>query len=336
MATKNRVILGCMTFGPPTVELSRVSTIKETKEIFQCFKDRGYNEIDTARVYIDRQQEAWSAEAGWKTDYNFDIATKCFPFEPGYHTEKHLTQELETSLAALKTDFVNVYYLHVPDRSVPLLETVTAIDKLYRQGKFKIFGISNYTAYEVAEMVTLCRANGFVQPTLYQARYNCITRDVEEELFPALRHYGLDIVVFNPIAGGLFSGKYNRTSEPTEGRFRGNSAQGSTYRDRYFHDAYWTALDIVQPAAEKHGLTMLEVALRWLVHHSALKLGPAVGQKGDGIIIGVSSKSQLENDLDALEKGPLPEDVIEALDKAAKIARTESNPYWYGKLEYSY
>ncbi|KAK9468181.1 NADP-dependent oxidoreductase domain-containing protein [Lipomyces arxii] len=336
MATKNRIILGCMTFGPATSDTSRITSMDETKEAFQYFKDRGYTEIDTARNYTGKLQESWTAEAGWK-NYGFNIATKCWPNVAKQHSAEKLRESLEKSLSELKTDSVEVFYLHAPDRTVPFAETAKAMDTLHKEGKFKIFGISNFSAFEVAEIVTICRTNGWIQPTLYQGRYNCITRDIEEELIPALRHYGLDIVIFNPVAAGLFSGKYNRTAElPTEGRFREGNMQGSIYRSRYFRESYWSALDVVQPVAEKNGLTMLEIALRWMVHHSALKLGPATGRKGDGIIIGVSRLSQLKDDLDALEKGPLPEDVIKALDKAAKFVRPDCNPYWNGKLEYSY
>ncbi|KAK9351960.1 NADP-dependent oxidoreductase domain-containing protein [Lipomyces doorenjongii] len=337
MASKVRVILGCMTFGPAHTPTARITSLEDTKIIFKYFKDHGYSEIDTARVYTAGEQEAWTAAAGYKTDFGFDIATKCYPNQAGMHSTSELPKYLNRSLAELKTDSVDIFYLHAPDRSVPFLETLQAVDKLYKDGKFKIFGISNYTAYEVAELVTLARDHGLVQPTLYQARYNVITRNIEDELIPALRHYGLDLVIYNPLAGGLFSGKYNKsTGVPESGRFSAKSQQGEMYRSRYFRDVYWDALDLVQLVAEKHSLTMLEIALRWMVHHSQLKLGSARGLTGDGIIIGVSSLTQMEDDLSAIEKGPLPEDVVESLDKAWKIVKSDVTPYWHGELVYKF
>ncbi|KAK9462837.1 NADP-dependent oxidoreductase domain-containing protein [Lipomyces oligophaga] len=333
---KNRVILGMMTFGPPTVTSARITEISETKRILQMFKDRGYCELDTARVYMDGEQEAFTAKAGYK-DYGFTIATKCYPALQGEHSPERLTEFLNTSLKELNTNSVEVYYLHAPDRKTPILDTLKTMDKLHKEGKFKIFGISNYAAYEVTEMVDLARQYGLVQPTLYQARYNCITRVIEPELIPALRRYGIDIVVYNPLAGGLLSGKYGKTAQPTEGRFDLNSTQGSVYRSRYFKEAYWDALDIIEEAVSKHaGISLIEVALRWVANHSLLKLGPAAGQTGDGIIIGISSYEQLMDNLDALEKGPLPQDIVDALDKAARVASMDAQPYWLGKLEYSY
>ncbi|KAK7208626.1 aflatoxin B1-aldehyde reductase [Myxozyma melibiosi] len=331
-----RVILGMMTFGPPSSVTARITTIEATKEIFSYLKQKGYNEIDTARVYTDGLQEAFSAEAGYKTEFGFDTATKMYPNNGGEHSAANLPTYVNKSLSELKTDCVEIFYLHAADRTVPLLETLQTTDKLYKEGKFKMLGISNYTAYEVAEIMTLCKVYNLVRPKIYQGRYNCVTRDVEEELFPALRHYGLDFVCYNPIAGGLLSGKYNKAVDvPSEGRFSSNR-QGSLYRTRYFRDVYWDALDMIQPVAEKHNLTVFEVALRWMVHHSALKLGPAKGQTGDGIIIGVSSLEQLKSNLAAIESGPLPDEVVAVLDKAAKHVRSDSPHYWHGELNYSY
>lgn len=165
--------------------------------------------------------------------------------------------------------------------------------------------------------------------------YNALTRNAEDELFPALRRYGLAFYAYNPLAAGLFSGKYTAvTDRPSEGRFSNvDSERGTRYRERYFRAANFAALAIVEPVARRESLTLVEIAIRWLVHHSTLRVadgGP------DGIVLGVSSLAQLEQNLDALEGGPLPEVVVEALDEAWKIAKSESSEYWYGKLKYGY
>src|ERR1700678_4379177 len=97
-----------------------------------------------------------------------------------------------------------------------------------------------------------------------EGMYNAITRGIETELIPACRRYGLDIVVYNPIAGGLLSGKFKLDEIPAEGRF-GGSAMGSEYRERYFRDANLEALRIIEPVVKKNGLTLIETAFRWLV-----------------------------------------------------------------------
>jgi aflatoxin B1 aldehyde reductase len=138
------------------------------------------------------------------------------------------------------------------------------------------------------------------------------------------------------LAGGFFAGKYKLGEIPSEGRFSStSSAQGSNYRKRYFKDAYFDALRIIEPVVEKHGLTLLETALRWMVHHSQLKITRESGGS-DGVIIGVSSIKQLEENLKDLEKGPLPEEVVKALDEGWAVSKADSPNYWHLDLKYTY
>lgn len=199
------------------------------------------------------------------------------------------------------------------------------------------FGISNFTAFEVAEIVLTCAHNGWVRPTVYQAMYNAITRGIEAELIPACRRYGLDVVVYNPLAGGLFSGKIRSADMvPAEGRYSDTAPSGRVYRGRYFRDATFRALRRVEEAADAAGLSLVETALRWLVHHSALRTDAGRGGGNDGVILGVSSAAQLEENLACLERGPLPDPVVQALDDAWRISRADSPPYWHHELRYAY
>lgn len=160
-----------------------------------------------------------------------------------------------------------------------------------------------------------------------------IARNIEVELIPACRRYGLDIVIYNPLAGGLLSGKYKTSEVPAEGRFGRDSATGTRYRDRYYRDTTFEALSIIEPAIAKHGLSMPETALRWVHHHSKLQIGNG-GR--DGIVVGVSSFAQLETNLADAQKGPLPQDVVDALDKAWFVAKPDSTHYWHNELKYTY
>ena len=144
----------------------------------------------------------------------------------------------------------------------------------------------------------------------------------------------MDVVIYNPLAGGLFSGKIKSADVPAEGRYSDvSTAQGQNYRARYFRDATFDALRLIEPVVQKHNLTMLEVALRWCAHHSALKM-----QNGgtDGVIIGVSSFAQLEGNLKDLEKGPLPEEILKVLDEAWLITKPTTPNYWHLDLKYTY
>jgi aflatoxin B1 aldehyde reductase len=160
-----------------------------------------------------------------------------------------------------------------------------------------------------------------------------IARSIETELIPACKRYGLQIVVYNPLAGGLFSGKIKSAEIPSEGRFSDVANNGSAYRKRYFKDATFDALRLIEESAKKHDLTLLEIALRWCVHHSKLNVKDG-GE--DGIIVGVSSITQLEQNLKDLEKGPLPDDVLKTLDEAWLITKPTTPNYWHLDLEYTY
>lgn len=161
-----------------------------------------------------------------------------------------------------------------------------------------------------------------------------VARSIETELVHALRRYGLSLVIYNPLAGGLFSGKIkSKDITPTEGRFSNVSSAGARYRDRYYKDETFKALQIVENAAAKHNLTLLEIALRWTRHHSVLRMD----DKGDdGVIIGVSNFDQLKSNLADLEKGPLPQEVVDALDEAWLVAKPTTTVYWHKALEYTY
>ncbi|KAM6528661.1 hypothetical protein FALCPG4_009623 [Fusarium falciforme] len=332
---KHRVILGLMTFGPPGSEEldARICDSETFTKALDVFQGRGYSEIDTARVYVGGKQEAWTRQVGWQ-ERGFTLATKVkYPRDPGDNTAEKVVESVETSLKELGTDCIDLLYLHRPDRGIPFAETLEAIDKLHKAGKFVRFGISNFAAHEVAEVVMTCKYNGWVRPTVYQGMYNCVTRSIESELFVACKRYGLDIVVYNPIAGGLLSGKIkSRDIAPDSGRFSDNSRIGKMYRDRYFRESTFKALSVIEQAVEKHGLTMIETALRWMVHHSKLR----IINGNDGIIIGISSVDQLENNLDNLEKGPLPDEVVQALDQAWEFSKADTPNYWHGELEYGY
>jgi len=185
-----------------------------------------------------------------------------------------------------------------------------------------------FTRWEVAEIVTLCRANGWIQPTVYQGIYNAIHRAVEPELFPCLRKFGISFYEYNPLGGGFFTGRYQgKDSEPEIGsRFDTSKGtnQSKNYRLRYWNDQYFKALDVISAAAREHSLTIVEIALRWVNHHSFLK-----SEHGDAIIIGASRLTHIEENLTDFEKGPLPEPVLRAVDDAWDIVKGDVKKYWH-------
>ena len=230
------------------------------------------------------------------------------------------------SLKALKTDKIDMFYLHAPDRSVPFEDTLREVNALYREGRFSRFGISNFMSFEVAQVCEICDKNGWIKPSVYQGIYHALQRSIETELLPCLRYYGISLYAFQPLAAGFLTGRYKRNqTEFEEGtRFDPKQWVGRMTQGRYFNDSYFDALDVIQPVADKHGLTVAEIAMRWLEHHSQLKR-----QSGDAIIVGASSFKHLEENLADLEKGPLPEGVVMALEKAWLIAKPVAPRYWH-------
>ena len=171
---KPRVILGLMTFGPDESSGARITSLEEYNKCLDYFQKQGYDEVDTARVYVGGKQEAFTSEARWK-ERGLTLATKWYPAEPGAHKPAVIREQLEKSLAELKTDCVDIFYLHAADRSVPFAETLEAVNELHKEGKFVQLGLSNFTAFEVAEVVITCKERGWVRPTIYQGMYNAIS-----------------------------------------------------------------------------------------------------------------------------------------------------------------
>ncbi|KAK3314110.1 aldo/keto reductase [Apodospora peruviana] len=323
---KPRIILGLMTFAPDENTGARLTDLQDLKTALDIFQRRGFTELDTARSYGGGAQEGYTRRAGWK-ERGMTIATKVFPVPPGNHEPEVITKHFETSLKELGTDCVD-------DRSVPFAATLEAMNRLHQQGKFKQLGLSNFTSFEVAEIVMTCKYHNWVRPTIYQAVYNCMQRSIERELIPALRRYGLDLVIYSPIVGGLLTGSVtNKDTVPTEGRFS-KKFLGGAMRDKYFKDSNFEAVAELKRAGDKLGISTIEIALRWMIHHSKLKMAKDGGN--DGIIIGISKLDHLDQNLDYLEQGPLPEDILAALDRMYRIAKPDEAPYWLMDLEYTY
>ncbi|KAI8144791.1 Aldo/keto reductase [Fennellomyces sp. T-0311] len=319
--TRMNIILGTMTFGK--TELSRITDTTVIKSIIDKFGDFGYKELDTARVYCDGTTEEVLADLGEVS--RFKIATKVAPRTPGDHQPEKLKAFFRTSLETLKTDKVDIFYLHAPDHATPIEDTLAAVQEIYEQGHFERFGLSNYAAWQVSAICEIMKKNGWVRPSVYQGMYNALTRDVEHELFKCLRHYNILFNAYNPLAGGLLSPHYDSLSKQVEthSRFDPDTPQGQQYRSRYWNETYFGAIGKVHQIAMEQGLNPTDIALRWMVHHSQLST-----DKGDGVIIGVSSLAQTEQNLKAVEQGPLPQVVLDALDEAWEIAIVKCPPYF--------
>lgn len=156
--------------------------------------------------------------------------------------------------------------------------------------------------------------------------YNGITRMVEAELFPCLRRFGLRFYAYNPLGGGMLTGKHSSMEAgppPEGGRFSGDAVWAVAYRNRYWKAEFFAALDVLRTACDTAGISMANASLRWLAHHSKLD-----GAAGDGIIIGASSIGHLESNLEGAQGGPLPKEVVDAMDEAETLSRKECPCYF--------
>lgn len=146
---------------------ARVTSLEDYNRVLDKFQAAGYNEIDTARVYVGGKQEAWTRDAKWK-ERGLTLATKWYPREAGAHAAAVIEEKLNESLRELGTDCVDIFYLHAADRSTHFTETLQKVDEMHKAGKFVQLGLSNFTAFEVAEVVLHCKYNNWVRPTIYQ------------------------------------------------------------------------------------------------------------------------------------------------------------------------
>ncbi|KAJ6474667.1 NADP-dependent oxidoreductase domain-containing protein [Mycena vitilis] len=300
---------------------------EETIALLDAFQKHGHTEIDTARMYGGGASEELLGAIGWQ-ERGLQMETKALATKGkgmGWATSDELTHSpadlrkaMSLSLAALKADKVHTYYLHAPDRSVPYEDTLREINKMHSEGLFERLGLSNYPAWEVAQICEVCKRNGWVQPTVYQGIYNAQHRVVEAELIPCLRAYGISFYVYNPLAGGFLTARYTR-DHIFDGpdRFNPDLPFAAHQRARYWNDANFKALDALRAAIAPHGLMESEAALRWLAHHSVLKK-----ELGDAVIVGAGGLKHFEENMDALDQGPLPEDIVAALDAGWQETRT--------------
>ncbi|XP_051028095.1 aflatoxin B1 aldehyde reductase member 3-like [Acomys russatus] len=315
-----------------TMEMGRRMDVTSSAASVRAFLERGYTEIDTAFVYVDGQTETILGGLGLglgQSGCKVKIATKSVPTVGTSNRLDNIRFQLETSLKRLQCPRVDLFYLHIPDHSTPIEETLQVCNQLHQEGKFVEFGLSNYASWEVAEICTLCKKNGWIMPTVYQGMYNATTRQVEKELLPCLRHFGLRFYAFNPLAGGLLTGRYkyqDKDTEQPESRFFGNQFS-QINMDRYWKEEHFKGIALVEKALKAtYGTgapSMTSAALRWMYHHSQLQ-----GAYGDAVILGMSSLEQLQQNLALIEEGPLEPAVVEAFDQAWDLTAHDCPNYF--------
>lgn len=296
----SRVCIGTMTFGGQMDLAGAEAAVAYALE-------RGVNFIDTADIYPPTKPTATEPIVGSAIRgrrHQVILASKTGgPTGPGPDDrglgKKHLTQAVEDSLRRLQTDYLDLYYAHFPDKNVAPEELIETMNGLIQAGKIRYYGISNFPAWQVCEMVLKAREMGLQPPVATENVYNLLTRSIESELLPMLRKYPMGLITYNPLAGGMLSGKYKAGEKPEGSRF----AVDKGYAARYLSDRNVQAVQAIEELAQQRGQTVLGLALQWLYQQPEVT----------SVILGFSRLSQLEQNLDLLENAPavpLPEEAL--------------------------
>ncbi len=313
-----KIVMGTMTIGNQA-DADIGSTMLDR------FIEAGHTEFDTAYVYNQGKTETILGELLPQKSWSdkITIAGKANPNEPGGLSAAGIEMQLTTSLDRLQRPNVDLFYLHQPDLETSIDETLAAIDKAHREGRLGAFGLSNYAAWQVAQIFERCDKNGWLKPICYQGMYNAITRDVERELFKCLHDYEMAFYAYNPLAGGLLTGKYQDTDKlPDSGRFSYHKG----YPERYWKDDNHRAVAMIHRTCRELDIPIVHAALSWMIHHSPLATSPQSTEHA--VILGASSVAQLEQNLAACQHGPLPQELVSVIDDAWEMCRPTCMKYF--------
>jgi aryl-alcohol dehydrogenase (NADP+) len=316
----SRLCLGTMTFGLQCDEAT-------SRGILDRAAAGGVTFLDTADVYplgggletVGRTEEIVGRWLEGRR-HEFVVATKCVGamsqrrWDRGA-SRKHILDAVDGSLRRLRTDYVDLYQLHHPDPETPIDETLRALDDVVRAGKARYAGCSNFAAYQVARALGRSEVLGTVRFDSVQPRYNLLFRQIERELLPLCREEGVGVIPYNPLAGGLLSGKHRRETGPTAGtRFTLGSA-AERYQDRYWHPRELETVEALRPLAAEAGMPLARLALAWMLAEPAITAP----------IVGASRPDQLDDLLPATEK-PIDALLKSRLDEITREYRWGDDP----------
>ena len=286
----SEICLGTMTFGNQLGETESVNIMKSAIAA-------GVNFIDTADMYVDGRTEEIVGKGLKEERHSVVLATKVGGWQSGPSvndiglSRKHIMLGIEDSLRRLGTDYIDIYYAHEPDNATPIEETLRAMDDLIHQGKVRYIACANFLAWQLSKALWVSDKYNLARFDCIQPPYNLITRDMECELLPLCASEGLGVCVFNPLAGGLLTGKYDSSRPPGKDTRFGNKLLGGGYRGRYWAETNFEAVRRLKEIAEEHGRNLAQFSLAWILNNEMIT----------SIISGVTSVKQLEQNIGATE-----------------------------------
>jgi len=316
----SRLCLGTMTFGLQCDE-------KTSHAILDAAAEQGITFLDTADVYplggrLEDKGRTEEIAGRWLRGKreNFVLGTKCShrtgpaPWQEGT-SRKHVLASIDASLKRLGTDYVDLYQVHHFDPNTPVDETVEAFDAVVKSGKARYVGVSNYPAHRVARALGRSEALGITRLVSVQPRYNLLFRQAERDLLPLCAEEGLAVIPYNPLAGGMLTGKHNRAAPPPEGsRFTLGTA-GGEYQDRYWKEREFDTVDGIVALAKEIGIDPAILSVSWVLANRAVT----------SAIVGASRPDHLRTSVAAAEYQLDPE-VKVRLDELSREHRMGDAP----------
>jgi aryl-alcohol dehydrogenase-like predicted oxidoreductase len=309
--TVSRVCCGTMTFGAQADEAASVAMVD------YCL-DQGITFFDTANVYNQGASETILGKALKGRRDRVVLASKLAakmgpdPDQAGL-SRAAILRGIDDSLRRLQTDHLDLYYLHWPDYSVPLEESLEAMGQLQQAGKIRHVAASNYSSWQMTRMLWLAEQKKLPPVHVAQPMYNLLSRGIEQEFLPMCKEFGVATVVYNPLAGGILTGKQKFEAPQTGTRFDKNQA----YLDRYWHEANFNAVQELAAAAGAAGRSLISLALNWVLHHTPV----------DCMILGASRLSQLQENVRAISEGALSAETVATCDRVWQKLRGPSPSY---------
>jgi len=307
----SRLCLGTMTFGSQVDEAGSLAMV-------DLALDAGINFFDTANVYNAGRSEEIMAKAMDGRRDKFVLATKVRGKMGEGADEQGLSRaaivkQCEASLRRLRTDVIDVYYMHMQDHAVPIEESLAAIDSLVKEGKVRYPAVSNFGAWQILEMQQMAAANGWKPIHVCQPMYNLLARNIEAELLPMAQKHQVSTFVYNPLAGGLLTGKHVPEQAIKGSRFDGNKM----YRERYWFDEQFEAVSELSFAAGEAHRSLVSIALNWVLHHTT----------ATGLILGASQMRHLTANMAACKEGPLDDTTLAVCEAIWKRLRGVTPEY---------
>jgi aryl-alcohol dehydrogenase-like predicted oxidoreductase len=271
----SRLCMGTMTFG-------READKAASREIFNQCRDAGINFFDCANVYNEGRAER--ILGGLMADCRNELIVTSkvgAPFGADLNnrggSRRHLVSSLEASLKRLNTDYVDIYFLHRFDTKTPLEETLRALHEVVFQGKVRYIGVSNFAAWQIAKAIGICALNSWVPIHCVQPMYNLVKRQAEVEILPLAESENLAVISYNPLGGGILSGKYGKDRRAEKGRLVGDDMYQKRYGEQWMYDA---AVEFAQLAGD-NGYHPVSLAVAWVAHHPAVT-APIIGARNVG------------------------------------------------------